>query len=331
MKVVVENKIPFLADWLDSLGGVEVTSLPPDEINRATVSQCDALMVRTRTRCDAALLQESKVKFIGTATIGTDHIDLEWCRKAGITVANAPGCNAPAVAQWVIAAADLINGHRPLQGMTLGVVGVGNVGSIVARYARCCGMDVLECDPPKGYPLTLEETAGRADILTFHTPLTIGGPYPTRHLFDSRIASMMKQGATVLNAARGAVTDTAALVGALESGHLHAAIDCWENEPRISARLLELARVATPHIAGYSAQGKLRGSLMVARAFMAHFGISGRLPVEMPQIAPEITQRQAALSYDIEADTRSLRSGGAAAFEHLRNNYRFRQEINHLQ
>ena len=327
MKVTVENKIPYLAAWLKMLPGVEVTALPPEAITRRAVTDSDALIVRTRTRCDDALLEGSRVGFVGTATIGTDHIDMTWCREAGITVANAPGCNAPAVAQWVIAAADAINGHRPLAGLTLGVVGVGNVGSIVSRYGRCCGMRVIECDPPKGLPATLEETAGKADILTFHTPLTLTGPHATRHLFDSRLAAMMKPGATVMNAARGPVTDTGALTDALESGRLHAAIDCWEDEPHISARLLALADITTPHIAGYSAQGKLRGSLAVMRAFMEHFGFAGPLPEDMPPAAYRITQRQAVDSYDIMADSESLRHGGAETFERLRNNYPLREEI----
>ena len=327
MKITIDDKIPFLPSWLAAIDGVEVTTLPPDSIDRQSVANADALIVRTRTQCDASLLEGSHVGFIGSATIGTDHIDMPWCASAGIEVANAPGCNAPAVAQWVLAAADAINRHQSLEGLTLGVVGVGNVGTIVAHYGRCCGMKVLECDPPKGLPLSLEEVAAQADILTFHTPLTSTGKHRTHHLFDNHIASLLKQGATVMNASRGAVTDTSALLQAIAQRGIHAAIDCWEKEPMIDTRLLELADVATPHIAGYSLQGKLRGSLMIYKALADHFGIDSALPEEMPPIARNITQRIAADSYDIMADTHALRQSGGKNFEMLRNTYNFRNEI----
>ncbi|MBD5317515.1 MAG: 4-phosphoerythronate dehydrogenase [Bacteroides sp.] len=321
MKAIVESKIPFLSGLLADETPTEVIVLPANEITPEAVRDADALFVRTRTRCDAALLEGSAVKFIATATIGTDHIDLDWCKARGITVVNAPGCNAPAVAQWVFAAAEALAGSR-LQGLTLGVVGVGHVGSIVSRYGESLGMKVMECDPPKGLPLSLEEVAYNADILTFHTPLTTDGQWPTRHMFDSRIASLMKPGAIVMNAARGPVTDTRALLEA----PVRCAIDCWEGEPAISQELLEKAEVATPHIAGYSSQGKMRATIMVLEAYKKWLGLPPRSSVIVPPASLTIRPGEALKSYDIMADTRSLKAH-PDQFENLRNSYNLRHEL----
>lgn len=325
MKAIVESKIPFLADRLAAIGGVELTVLPAAGITPDAVRDADALFVRTRTRCDSALLSGSKIKFLATATIGTDHIDTEFCRAREITVANAPGCNAPAVAQWVMAAAETL---RPegLAGLTIGIVGVGHVGSIVSAYARSLGMNVIEHDPPRGLDAGLEETAARADILTFHTPLTLGGPCPTHHLFDSRLAEIVKPGAIVMNAARGAVTDTRALIHAREKRGAILAIDCWEGEPDINAALLAGAAIATPHIAGYSLQGKQRASQMVLDAFRRYIGLDDETDTTIARAAMTLTPGEAAASYDIMADTRALRAA-PAGFEQLRNSYTLRNEI----
>lgn len=315
MKVIVENKIPYLAEELRKIPGIEVVPLAGADITPLAVRDADALMVRTRTRCDAILLEGSKVRFIGTATIGTDHIDLPWCHAAGITVANAPGCNAPAVAQWVMAA---IEAAHPAPGkLTLGIIGVGHVGSIVSAYARSLGMSVLECDPPKGLPHSLTDVASRADILTFHTPLDSS----TRHMFSPAVAALMRPGAVVLNAARGPVTDTAALL----MPHLRVGIDCWEGEPEISRPLLDKAFVATPHIAGYSAQGKQRASMMILNAFRSFIGLPPA-PFAVRPAAESIFPGQASASYDILADTAALKAA-PELFESLRNNYNLRNEI----
>ena len=325
MKAIVENKIPFLTDRLAAIPGVELTVLPAAEITPAAIRDAEALFVRTRTRCDSALLEGSKVRFIATATIGTDHIDTAFCRSRGITVANAPGCNAPAVAQWVMAAAESL---RPggLGGLTIGIVGVGHVGSIVSAYARSLGMNVIEHDPPRGLDAGLEETVSRADILTFHTPLSDSGPHPTRHLFDSRLAAMVKPGAIIMNAARGAVTDTRALLMAREKRGAVLAVDCWEGEPHISAELLAGAAVATPHIAGYSLQGKQRASLMALNSFRRYMGLDDVADGSIGRAAMVLAPGEASASYDIMADTRALRAE-PGSFERLRNSYTLRNEI----
>ncbi len=316
MKVIVENRIPFLLERLEAIPGITAVSLPADEITPDSVADADAMFVRTRTQCGPELLAGSNVRFIASATIGTDHIDTQWCENQGIKVVNAPGCNAPAVAQWVFAAAEAM-ADKPLDELTIGVVGVGHVGGIVSRHARNLGMNVLECDPPRGLPLSLEQVAAEADILTFHTPLTRQGDHPTYHLLNADVLSIMKPGAIVMNAARGAVADTGALVNAISQKGLRAAIDCWEGEPLIDRTLLTAAEIATPHIAGYSLQGKQRASLMVLNEFRSFIGLP---PISDPSIKGD---RNAV--YDIMADTHALRSA-PGDFEKLRNNYTLRTE-----
>ena len=353
MRVVVDSHIPNIRGLIEPLARVDY--LEPDEITPASVADADALIIRTRTRCDATLLEGSRVRFIGSATIGTDHIDLPYCSSRGITVRNAPGCNAPAVAQWVMAAiAVWMNRHAVTdpRGLTLGVVGVGHIGSIVARWARQLGFTVLLNDPPRENRdgsfddifLPLEELQRRCDIITFHTPLTRDGEWPTWHLCDQRFLDGLEQCRLLLNAARGPIADNVALL----RWHGDLGLDCWENEPRISLPLLDKCLVATPHIAGYSREGKQRGTAMMLAALNAHFGWSIPLPhVAAPALgARDITLAALAASYDILADTARLKSAlttaeGAAPtvadgpaptmathFESLRNNYPHRPEFN---
>ena len=328
--VIIENRIPYIHGLFEPVA--QVRYLPAAEITPQAVADADALVVRTRTRCDAALLQGSRVRFIGSATIGTDHIDLDYCRRAGITVASAPGCNAPAVAQWTLASIGLWlrQEHLKPEEVTLGVVGVGHVGSIVARWAEQCGMTVLRNDPPRALAegedgfSTLEEIQEQCHIVTFHTPLTREGSFATWHLCDKRFLNKSTRCRLILNAARGAVTDTRSLLD--WNGSL--AIDCWENEPNISAELLEKAFIATPHIAGYSAEGKMRGTAMVVDAINRHFGwnIQPQWPVA-PVTGPEQVSLQGILdSYNPLVDTKALKSN-RLAFEHLRNTYSLRSEF----
>lgn len=220
MKIAVDPNIPFITKPLVETLGAEVThDLTPEGVRDA-----DAIITRTRTKCDESLLGGSRVGFVGTATIGTDHIDLDYCRSAGITVANAPGCNAPAVAQWVLAAVRETGGY---EGRTLGVIGAGNVGSILIRWARALGMDVLVNDPPLSLTApdrytycSLDEIADKADIVTVHTPLVRDGLYPTYHLVGGDFINRLKRSPLVLNAARGHVADTAALLRGLDGGKL---------------------------------------------------------------------------------------------------------------
>lgn len=325
--IVIESHIPYIKGVFEPCAAVRY--LAPEEITPAAVRDADALVVRTRTRCDAALLDGSRCRVIATATIGTDHIDMDYCRRRGIVVANAPGCNAPAVAQYVFASiAGLCRSG------VLGVVGVGHVGGIVAAWGRDLGFEVLLNDPPRqaagdGVDFhDLDEIAARADVVTFHTPLVRGGSWPTYHLAGKEFFGRLARRPVIVNAARGPVVDTDALLGAMDDGRVsHAVIDCWEGEPVLSARLLERASVATPHIAGYSIEGKRRATVAAASAVARELGLDVPVAgVGEPSVAGGITWDAVTASYDPMADTRMLREA-PGSFERLRNGYALRHEV----
>lgn len=332
LNIVIEANIPFIRGIFEPYASVSY--LPPEAITSEVMSRADALVTRTRTRVGSSLLSSSPCSMVASATIGLDHVDLPWCESRGIEVANAPGCNAPAVAQYVLSS--ILHLHpSSLEGLTIGVVGVGHVGSIVARWAAMLGMKVLQCDPPRaeregGASFTsLDHIAREADFITFHTPLTSSGPYPTFHLCSTRFLSSLGRRPVIINSARGAVVDTQALCQAITGGSVSASvIDCWEGEPAISLRLLELARIATPHIAGYSREGKIRASRMAAEAVCRHFGLPlPRWPEFIPQGAASVVTPDSIISsYDPFVDTRRLKSV-AADFESLRNQYTLRHEV----
>ena len=330
LKIVADRNVPYLGNLARI---ARLTALDADDITPGAVRDADALIVRTRTRCDRSLLQGSRVRFVGTATIGTDHIDLDACRDMDITVANAPGSNAPAVAQYVFASImRLIN--RPVNQYTLGIVGVGNVGRIVERWARAMEIPVLLCDPPRaeregadGF-VSLDHIARHADIITFHTPLTHAGQHPTFHLADQRFFDSLRRAPIIINSARGPVVDNDAWVQAIRRCAVSSAVvDCWEGEPSVNPDLLALASVATPHIAGYSAPGKARATAMVLDAMAACFGMDPVAPDSdpIPPVAASITPAEALRSYDPLTDTRALRLN-PEAFEQLRNSYSLRPE-----
>ena len=331
MKIVVDERVPYLQGVLEA--EADVHYLPAAAITREEVRDADALVVRTRTRCTRELLEGSAVRLVATATIGTDHIDLDWCARQGIEVVSAPGCNAPAVAQWVLASMGVWMKKRGLAAthdITVGIVGVGHVGSIVARWAQECGFKILLNDPPRAGRegndrfVALKDVLAQCDVLTLHTPLTTRGPWPTWHLMNDETMQSMPRCRLLLNAARGGIVDETALLS--WQGDL--AIDCWETEPRPNATLLRRALVATPHIAGYSSQGKARASAMMITALNRHYG--WRLPVpriEEPATgAAGVTLEAIMRSYDPLADTDLLR-GRPESFEQLRNQYCLRQEL----
>ena len=333
MKIIVEANIPYIKGLLETFG--EVIYLPAKSIDATAVKDADALFVRTRTRCDSTLLAGSRVKFVATATIGTDHIDLDYCRNAGIEVCNAPGCNAPAVAQYVFSVIGHYMNGSPVKGMTLGVVGVGHVGSIIARWGERLGMKVLRCDPPRqqregGEFASLNDIAAKADFVTFHTPLTTGGENPTFHLADKDFFKAVRSCRLLINSARGGVVDETALKAALDEGSvMAAAIDCWEHEPAIDASLLDRLFAGTPHIAGYSKEGKMRATTMALEGFERHFGVTvaGKPTVEAPLLGADINSiGEAMSSYNPLDDTARLASD-LTAFESLRNNYDLRDEV----
>ena len=332
MRVIVDSHIPNIQGLIEPYA--EVLYLEPGDISREAVKDADALIVRTRTRCNADLLDGSRVRFIGSATIGTDHIDLDYCASHGITVRNAPGCNAPAVAQWVFCAIHAwmqARGIATPEGLTLGIVGVGHIGSIVARWGRELGFTVLLNDPPREkrdgsfdvniFPL--EELQRRCDIITFHTPITREGQWPTWHLCDQAFLDALACCRLILDAARGPIADNAALL----RWHGDVGLDCWENEPVISRELLEKAIVATPHVAGYSREGKQRGTAMMLAALNDFYGWDIPVPeITAPATgAVQVTLDGIAASYDILADTAALKAD-PAGFEALRNHYLHRPE-----
>ena len=329
MKVVIDNAIPYIKGILEPYA--EVLYREGIAFSREDVADADLLIIRTRTRCNASLLDGSSVKMIATATIGFDHIDLEYCQKHGIEVITAQGCNAAGVLQWVAAALALLSrkdGWTPPQ-RTLGIVGVGHVGRLVEQYARAWGFNVLRCDPPRkeregGDFIPLEELLSRSDIVTLHTPLD----RTTHHLINDRTMALMHNDAVLINASRGEVASTQALLNAPQ----RLLIDVWEHEPEINRDLLAKAIVTTPHIAGYSSQGKANATAMVVRAAAKRFSLP------LTDWYPEqvrITERQdidwqtmclTIQSYcDLEAESQRLKAA-PGSFESMRNGYRYREE-----
>lgn len=341
-KIIIDDNIPYIQGRLEPVADVEYVDqfgFTPDNVRNA-----DAMVIRTRTRCDSSLLAESGVKIIATATIGVDQIDIPWCQNAGIKVVNSPGCNAPAVAQYVWSA--LLRKGFDSKKHTLGVVGCGNIGSIVAEWGRILGARILVSDPPKqeaGIPVTspskpkpdrgidyapLETLLKECDAITLHTPLTRDGNHPTYHLISDKEIAAMKPGGIFINAARGPVLDTQAILQPLRDEKISAVIDTWEGEPDINRELLDLADIATFHIAGYSRQGKERATRMVLEELEKFFGFevdkSGLAPA---YISPkDLTAESIISSYDPYIDTAALRSD-PAAFDTIRRNYNYREEV----
>lgn len=338
MKILIESHIPYIKGLLEPFAQVEY--LEPQQFTSESVADADALIIRTRTYCNASLLDGSRCQFIGTATIGTDHIDLDYCKNRGITVCNAAGCNAPAVAQYVLAS---IYQHMQAkhiaspESLTVGVVGVGHVGSIVARFAKECGFKVLLCDPPRaeregGDQFTsLSHICAEADIITFHTPLTKQGEHATYHICNEKMLGNLGKCSLLINSARGPIVETEALLKHLRTNdNLSVAIDCWEGEPNINPDLLQRAFIATPHIAGYSAEGKKRGTAMVIEQLNAHFGWNA-VPQSVADCTPTTGARNASLSriaasYNPLTDTEALRTN-PQDFEAIRNHYALRHEV----
>lgn len=337
MKVVVDRHIPYIEGVLEPY--CEVLYLEASSIDACSLADAQALLVRTRTRCDAQLLEGSPIEFIGSATIGADHIDVDYCQRRGIHVATAPGCNAAAVQQWTMAALLRWAEHKQLalSDITLGIVGVGHVGSRVELAAKLLGINVLRCDPPRqkvepdAHFVALNEVLHRSDVLSLHVPLLRRGPHSTYHLLNSSNIHMCRPNALIINSSRGEVAATDALLAFAQANpQSELALDVWEHEPCISHVLLERSFIATPHIAGYSIEGKRSGTRMVVAALSQHFGlgipIGALLPaVPLMQLPPVASLRGAiSTSYSIMAD--DLRCA-CAPFEELRNTYTYRHDF----
>jgi len=355
LRIVADKNTPFVVSAFEHIGNL--TALPTIEIKNEKVRDADVLLVRSETKVDRELLEGSRVRFVGTFTTGTDHVDIDYLKENGIAFANAPGSNANAVAEYVLAALLTVaqRENLSLRGKTIGVVGVGNVGSRVVKVAEALGMCVLQNDPPLARMtadrrfLPLDDLMD-ADFITLHVPLTKRGEDATYHFFDEERISRMKRGSILINTSRGAVVESSALKRALLENHLSAVIlDVWENEPEIDTELLELATLGTPHIAGHSFDGKVNALRMVHKAVCDFFSVPDdrKLDLELPEPSLDrITVADTSLSqeemlrqlicqcYDIEYDDRLLRTilsipkeGHGAYFMRLRAEYRIRREF----
>lgn len=348
MKIVADQNMPLL-DELFGAGG-ELVALPGRAITPAVVRDAEVLLVRSVTRVDAGLLAGSAVRFVGSATSGCDHVDRDWLARAGIEFAHAPGCNAGAVVQYVLAVCCAL---RPRwRELTLGILGCGAVGGRLWRLLEALGVRCLTCDPllPAGElpaPVGLDELLGEADILCLHVPLTRDGPHATHHLLDAARLAQLKPGALLINAARGAVVDNAALRRLLaDGGNLAVALDVWEGEPAIDLELMRRVDLGTPHIAGYSREGREHGSRAVHAAFRAWQGLPpatpqppGSRPLAPLALAAGTAALDAAVlaSFDVRAEHRrmanALAAGGdvAATFDALRRSGSERREFEHFR
>ncbi|WP_460109386.1 4-phosphoerythronate dehydrogenase PdxB [Pseudomonas sp. S3_H04] len=278
MLIVADENIPLLDAFFAGFG--EIRRVPGRSIDRATVEQADVLLVRSVTNVNRALLEGSKVRFVGTCTIGTDHLDLEYFSEAGITWSSAPGCNARGVVDYVLGSLMTL---AEIEGVdltqrTYGVVGAGEVGGRLIKVLKGLGWNVKVCDPPRqaaegGDYVSLEQIIEQCDVISLHTPLTRSGAVATWHLFDQQRLQQLKPGAWLINAARGPVVDNLALREVLlEREDLQAILDVWEAEPEVDAALAELCVLATPHIAGYSLDGKQRGTAQIYQAYCEFSG-----------------------------------------------------------
>lgn len=338
MKIVIDDKIPYIRDAISRITD-DAVYLKGSEIGPGDVANADALIVRTRTRCDEALLKGSRVSFVATATIGFDHIDAGYMQRAGIEWMSCPGCNSSSVAQYLRSVLILLKrqkGMCPAES-TIGIVGCGHVGSKVARVASDMGMHVLVCDPPRqergeqGPFVTMKEIEEQCDVITFHVPLTKDGPHPTYHLADSRFFSRLERRPVIINTSRGAVADNAALLDALIYNKVKdAVIDTWEHEPRISLELLERAWIATPHIAGYSADGKANADNMVVSGLCRHFGLSVPCVIYPPELPPTFVPADDPDDLSLQLynplDDSARLKASPESFEELRGNYPLRRE-----
>jgi len=349
IKIIADQDIPFLKGVFEAYAEIEY--YPGNNITNMVVKNADALIIRTRTKCNRDLLHESNVKFISSATIGFDHIDTDYCEKNKIVWTNAPGCNSSSVQQYVAAALIYISKkiNFSLKERTIGIVGIGHVGTKIVKLAEYFGMTVLLNDPPRvrnegvcGF-ISLEGILRDCDIITFHVPLNMTGEDKTYHMIDENLLEKVNPGTFIINTSRGEVADTDALKKVLRSGKVAGAIvDVWESEPDIDVDLLNLVDIGTPHIAGYSADGKANGTSMSVQALSKFFnlGIDNWSPANIPvpdKTVIDIKNRSGSgediiaeaviNTYDISDDVMRLRQS-PETFEKQRADYPLRREFN---
>ncbi|RAU32391.1 4-phosphoerythronate dehydrogenase PdxB [Pantoea sp. RIT413] len=353
MKILVDENMPYARELFSRTG--EVVAVPGRPLPEAELRDASALMVRSVTPVNAALLADTPVKFVGTATAGTDHVDQASLQAAGIGFSAAPGCNAIAVVEYVFSALLLLAERDgfALRDRTVGIVGVGNVGSRLQARLEAWGVKTLLCDPPRadrgdtGPFHTLETLVAQADILTFHTPLNKEGRYKSWHLADAALLMALRPDTILINACRGPVVDNAALLEVLKMrGDLRVVLDVWEPEPDLSLDLLARVDIATAHIAGYTLEGKARGTTQVFEAWSAFIGQPQQVALESLLPQPEFSsitlhgeldqatlKRLAHLVYDVRRDDAPLRkaAGQPGEFDRLRRQYEERREWSSLQ
>ena len=354
IKIVADDKIPFLKGVLEPYANVEYIS--GNKISKENILYADALIIRTRTKCNSYLLEGTNVKIVTTATIGTDHIDIEYCEKNNIKWLNAPGCNSTSVMQYVSSTLLTIaeNDKFKLNEKTIGIVGVGNVGSKVKRMAETLGMKVLLNDPPRETKEGSKEFCSfnrimrECDIITFHVPLNKVGENKTFHLADEKFFNSLERKPIIINSSRGEVIKTSALKDAITKGMIrNSVLDVWENEPEIDVELLNLLNFATPHIAGYSADGKANGTAVCVNAVNDFFNIgidTNWFPNNIPSSESgnnieiqcknkhdqEIIKEAVDKTYKISEDDKILRNS-PKTFEKQRGDYPIRREFSNYE
>ena len=341
MKIVADSKVPFLKGVFEPFA--EVVYIDGGKITHNDIIDADAMIIRTRTRCDASLLDGTKVQMIATATIGMDHIDLDYCAGRGIEVYNAEGCNAGGVMQYVFSALYGVAARKAikLDEFTFGIVGVGHVGKMIEKMARYLGFNVLRCDPPRAAAegpegfCSLEYLLANSQIVTMHVPLDD----TTRNMADKSFFDLMPVGSIFINASRGEVVDEEALIQSLPKFGA-VIIDTWKNEPHINQALVDMVDIATPHIAGYSYQGKQNGTAASVQAVARHFGIEslydfypeadklGHEPVLLDLKGKKQGEVAAVFQYNYPIFTDDFRFRMEPGnFERMRSDYQYRREI----
>lgn len=330
MKAILDDKIPYIKGEIERIIP-DSSYIPGGRIAASDVRDADVLIVRTRTRCDKELLEGSQVRLIVTATIGHDHIDTEWCDSNGIEWRNCPGCNAGSVATYVRNALAVVRHRSSDTGLTrptIGVIGHGHVGSKVAADSEQAGFRILCHDPLLGMD-NLSRIIDEADVITFHVPLTHTGEHPTYHMADKDFFRSLRRRPLIINTSRGGIVDEEALLSAMDEDLVSGCvIDTWENEPAINRRLLQKALIATPHIAGYSADGKLNATRMTLQTVAAWAGVTADLG-NLARLHSELRRRlspHCRISPDTIISDSELLKSRPHDFEDFRGNYPQRVE-----